>query len=79
MCAAFHNQALLSLCERPYISSTDAWRAVKEDIFSLATCLRNYVEYLERKCDTTSSNHSSSKPVRVVSENISVTHHKKRP
>lgn len=58
------------------MSSTDAWRALKEDLFSLVTCLRYCVEYLERKSDTTSANHSSSKPVRVVSENISVTHHK---
>ena len=58
MCAAFldsHSQALLSLSDRPYMSST-----LKKDILSLATCLRNYVEYLKRKRDTTIANHNSS-------------------
>ncbi|KAK0155231.1 hypothetical protein N1851_002422 [Merluccius polli] len=82
MCAAFldsHSQALLSLCDRPYMSSTAAWRTLKEDILSLATCLHNYVEYLKRKRDTTFANHNSSQPVRVLSDNIAVTHHKNTP
>ncbi|XP_054483050.1 uncharacterized protein LOC129115850 [Anoplopoma fimbria] len=82
MCATFldsHSQALLSLCDRPYMSSTAAWRTLKEDILNLATCLRNYVEYLKRKRDTTFANHNSSQPVRVLSENIAVTHHKNTP
>ncbi|KAJ8375335.1 hypothetical protein SKAU_G00059150 [Synaphobranchus kaupii] len=74
-----HSQALLSLCDRPYMSSSDAWRALKEDIFRLAACLRNYMEYLKRKGATASANQSSSQPVRVVSENISVIHHNNTP
>lgn len=61
------------------MSSTAAWRTLKEDILSLAICLHNYVKYLKRKRDTTFANHNSSQPVRVLSQNIDVTHHKNSP
>ena len=73
------SQTLLSLSERSYMTSSPAWRVVKEDIQQLATCFHNYAEHLKMKVAVVSANQSSIRPVRVVSENISVKHHNGTP
>ena len=61
-----HADALFSICQRPIMILSKEWKALRNDIESLAACLASYTKFLDETNKQMKENHSSSLPARSI-------------